>query len=220
VGRVCILGREKTMRAGWIIGIIMLAGVPGAVLGQYHTIDPVGIDLSPGWGTPRDGLPEFWVAGEVLETGYQGIPMGILLNTSPIPGPAGSLAYRVQVVNVSGSWLSDVVLTVEDYGMFYGDPTGHMFLSETVWNPPALAGGDTPAYPLGDIPPGGWRDVEVFMIRGFDPPMFHRIDAASIGFNSSEEVPGFSDVSVLVVPEPATLSLLALGGVALIRRRR
>lgn len=53
------------------------------------------------------------------------------------------------------------------------------------------------------IPPGG-----------FDG----QFNAGSVGFDSYPDVPGFSDASVLFVPEPSALCLLALGSLLLMRR--
>jgi hypothetical protein len=59
------------------------------------------------------------------------------------------------------------------------------------------------------------------MLPGFKSPIFDgSFDADSLGFDSSENVPGFSDASVLLVPEPTTLSLLMIGALFSAGRKR
>ena len=174
--------------------------LPQTAAANTHLIPQVEIDISPSWGVPPDGIPEFDVDGELLEVAYHGVVPGIRLSTTELTPPPfpGFLSYGVTVENLSSSPLRNAVLTIENYGVYYGDPTGMFFLYETVWNPPALAEASIPAYPLGDIPPGGSAYAEVTMIPGFELPLFDgNFNAGSIGFDSSTNVPAFSDASVL-----------------------
>jgi len=206
-----------------ILGTVVLLAVLRSAAGQEFSISPVWIDLSPGETIPPDGSPEFMVNREVIDLPYQGAPAGTQLMTQPglpyVPGPG--IMYMVTVQNLTGSWLLDAVLIIENYGCFYGDPSGSIFLSDTVWNPPALATGNVPAYPLGDIAPWGVGQASVKMLSGYDLYGFDgQFNAGSIGFDSYPDVPGFSDASVLFVPEPSALCLLIFAAAAALRRRR
>ncbi len=206
-----------------MLAIASLIGIREPLFGQGYGISPVWIDLSPAEGIRPDGLPEFMVNREVIDQPYQGTPAGTQLITQPgspwFPGP-GSRDYYVTVRNLTAGWLHDAVLTVENYSAFYGDPTHWIFLRDVVWNPPALATGDVPAYPLGNIPPGGEGHAMVRVLPGFEPYGFDgQFNAGSIGFDSYPDVPAFSDASVLFVPEPAALVFLVLGGLIVVRRR-
>jgi hypothetical protein len=182
------------------VAIVILLTFSMAVFAEgegYHIIPPVGIDISPDWGIPPDGSAEFQVDSKLLEVPYEGIEQGTALVTAHVSSEL-RMASGVTVHNLTTDWIQDVVLTIENYGVFYGDPTGYIFLYDTVWNPPGLADGDIPAYPLGDIPPGGNAYAQVIMIPGFEPIHFDgQFDAESYGFNSPSPVPGFSDASVL-----------------------
>ena len=183
------------------IGVIIILSfvlAPNVAARQYHIIAPVEIDLSPGWGIPPDGITDFIVDCEMLEVSYHGIAQSVMLATFHVFSWP-HLTYRVTVTNLSTEVVHNVVLTIENYGVFYGDPTGTVFLYDTVWNPPGLADGSIPAYPMGDISPGEAAYVEVVMLPGFEIPLFDgEFDAESYGFNSNENAPGFSDSSVLI----------------------
>ena len=212
--------KQKTIVMGLLLGatVILVLG-PQTALGQVYPIHPhVPVDLSPAEGIPPDGTPEFLVNSEVLDVLYLE-PAGIELSTSLQSSSNLSKTWEVTVTNLTENLIRDAVLTVENYGLWYGPPGVHLY--DTVWNPPALAGGDTPAYPLGDILPDGSNSVDVTLLLGFE--IFHfggQFNAGSIGFKSSESMPSFSDVSILLIPEPATLFLLGLGGLMVRRKRR
>ena len=149
--------RTGTMKKCISIAMVILLTLFITVFAEgegYHVIPPVGIDISPGWGIPPDGNAEFQVDSELLEVPYEGIEQGTALVTAQVSSEL-RIASVVTVHNLTTGWIQDVVLTIENYGVFYGDPVGYIFLYDTVWNPPGLADGDVPAYPLGDIPPGG-----------------------------------------------------------------
>jgi hypothetical protein len=169
------------------LAIVGLVGIGEPLMSQGYNISPVWIDLSPAEGIRPDGLPEFMVNREVIDQPYQGSPAGTQLITQPGSPwfPGASLDYYVTVRNLTASWLYDAVLTIENYGAIYGGPGGLIILYETISNPPALANGQVPAYPLGDIPPGGQRQAHVRMLPGFELPVFDgQFNAGSIGFDS------------------------------------
>jgi hypothetical protein len=190
------------MRIPVLLAITGLLAAAHPAIGQCHELAALDIDMSPQPGVPPDGSPEFCVDCELLELGYDKLPPGTGLTTmflGPQMFPYPHDLYRVSVRNLSEETTHNVVLTIENYGCFFGDPTGWIFLYETVWDPPALAGGNAPAYPLGDLLPGQETFVEVKLLWGFELPIFDgAFNAGSIGFDSTASIPGFSDASVLL----------------------
>ncbi|MGD2108947.1 MAG: hypothetical protein PVI86_06100, partial [Phycisphaerae bacterium] len=88
------------MNPSAVLILSMLAS--SQVVGGFHEIAPVGIDISTDEGVWPDGVPEFTVIGELLEIEYQGIPAGIAISTSPILEPFGyPLGFNVTVTNLT-----------------------------------------------------------------------------------------------------------------------
>jgi hypothetical protein len=206
--------------------ILLVAGVlaiPQVAAGGVHYVGPVEIDLAPEVGIAPDGNSDFMVWGELLEVEYDGVIAGTVLTTEFVGGGLTEV-YEVTVTNLMQSWAENVVLTIEK-PVFFGDPTHTYFELDTIVNPPGLAFSEpftsleAAAYPLGNLPPGGSASAQV-RLQNVACCFDGAFDAESIGFFSRHAVPGWSDASVLLIAEPATLFLIGLAVIALSERRR
>jgi hypothetical protein len=141
--------------------------------------------------------------------------------------------WLVQIINISGIAYRDLFF-VADFGIKVGNADGVMFNAAIAADPPTDAfridgtvtvtgGNDNLIFESATIdeifePGETWQ----FLVTNFDatvPPIF-----SSIGlFGASSTLPGdSSNASILAtpVPEPATMALLGMGGLAMLKRRR
>jgi autotransporter-associated beta strand protein len=138
-----------------LLAVVVLSGLTGRALAQWHSIFPQGIDLSPDpahW-VPPDGVPDYWVNAELYTPS---------ITVAALPKGYGDL---VTITNNLAIPLDNGTLAVARLAAFYGDPAKHISLLDMVANPAGLTNGTTAAYPV-NLPPNQTRSVEVDMAPG------------------------------------------------------
>ncbi len=153
---------------------------------------------------PGPPIPTFTAAATTIQAPYGAAThKGDIVNTSWVPDSAGTGG----VDNTFGTQLPLQPYSLYDYyepskrpGFEYGNAT-----------PVALFTGTIEALALGTV------DVQVNWEPGHCS--VYKVDSAGLHMAVPDTVvPGMA--TLLIVPEPATLGLLALGGLALLRRTR
>lgn len=139
------------------------------------------------------------------------------VGVSQIPGTAWSGAQWTIPSLPAGEYITSVTLTYSGVINGYGAPNLTVYagttptaLSKVFTNTVSLGGGGTSA----TIPLSYANQYTTLMVRNWDADGTSGY-ALSPAWNST-----VSSISITTIPEPAALSLLALGGCCLLRRRR
>ncbi|MFA6134054.1 MAG: alkaline phosphatase family protein [Phycisphaerae bacterium] len=140
-----------------------------------------------------------------------------------IDGYLGSILNLVET-NETLRGKTAIILTADHGGTGYDHSGATNALNYTipfmVWGPPVLAGSDLYSLNMGTrLDPGTGRPA-----YGGSPQPIRNGDGANLALEllGLEAIPdsGINPLQDLEIPEPATLFLLALGGLAVLRRRR
>ena len=163
-----------------------------------------GFDLIPGWtgeGTGGGGAETDWGPTDGLYTGFLGGNMEVFQLTGHTI--AASEVYTL-TIDARRTWLGPNVTL----GLYYDDAGTRALIESLLHEFPAPDTTDMEEISLialaDDVPEAIGSLLGIQIMSG-DP------DAAWIGFDN---------VRLDVIPEPATLALLAFGALGLIRRRR
>jgi len=182
--------------------------------------DPVPVQIGP-LTTPTT---VWWAGGTVVEGGYAGSSYAADFYAGAWWSTGGG-AYNGVLGDFGGVPVSiSAYANVLTHDANYAVPGGIDMVfydgvpDETVDNPPSLGRVDLNIFNFGAADPDGWRyGLLTAVAPAMTTYMKFEINCMTVGGEESGEV--LFD-NVVGTPEPATIALLGLGGLALIRRKR
>ena len=213
-----------------VVGLLCLAAAAWARPVEVHHENCDTCDLL----SVPDSVHELGLAAggfsrsETIESAFLGITDYSPCPLQDLPDPN----YLVSITNETGRpwtelwYVADVVTHISNIDGLVDEVPGHLlgfaFRIDAQWSDPL--GSHWPLLSESLIQDGIFQPNETweFVLQDYwdDHPLPRPELYGSLGIASASSGDTVSTGSIIAVPEPATLSLIALGGLALLRRRR